>query len=116
MTSKAPSVKFAFPSEMSTQTQNILERSQEILQNALTTVFYTRIGITLLILAWTITLSIMIASRDLTPDDTERYFYLHRLWFGEESSLRILWDLWFYTLVFFSLQPVIREILRYVLA
>ena len=40
-----------------------------------------------------------------------RYFNLHRIWFGEESIVMLLFKLWFYTAILWMASPFIRELI-----
>jgi hypothetical protein len=39
-----------------------------------------------------------------------RYFNLHRVWFGEESIVMILFKLWYYAALLWMLSPILKEL------
>lgn len=49
---------------------------------------------------------------DNSLEDT-KYFYLHRIWFGDDSIVMILFQVWYMTIMLFLLGPLIREAIRY---
>jgi hypothetical protein len=83
-----------------------------------------RVGITFMIIGWTVLVSVMIlwnpADNVDKPFDVKdanyiKYFNLHRLWFGEESVLLLLMNIWKYTLLLLLLKPVFTEIYKVVI-
>lgn len=49
---------------------------------------------------------------DSSLEDT-KYFYLHRIWFGDYSIVLILFQVWYMTIMLFLLGPLVREGIRY---
>jgi len=87
-----------------------------------------RIGLTVFLIVWAIVMSVLIARK---PDgekniedsinykrktineaydrDYDRYYTLHRIWFGDESVLMILFKIWFWVTVAWMVGPILRH-------
>lgn len=97
------------------KTKNWYMDLQMALSRTLKIIAYGRTGITFILVAWLITVSIWIMKKNDTNDkEHQRYFNLHRVWFGEESIILILWKMWYYTLLLISLSPLIRELVTFI--
>lgn len=76
-------------------------------------IMFLRVLLTLLITAWLafITYNILYTKSD--DEDYSRYrtkyFELHRVYFGDEAPLRILFNMWFYVVLLFLLAPLIQK-------
>lgn len=44
-------------------------------------------------------------------DKPTRLFYLHRIWFGDESVVYMLFKMWFMAVMFMVATPIIKEVL-----
>ena len=44
-------------------------------------------------------------------DKPTRLYYLHKIWFGDESIVYILFKIWFMTIMFFIALPIVKEVL-----
>ena len=77
-----------------------------------------RLGVTLFLLVWIVCISILMVGQKKQGDDYivrddqdyARYFNLHRVWFGEESVLLMLFKLWYYSAILWLLSPVLRQL------
>ena len=72
-----------------------------------------RTGLSIFLIVWLVVFSILFArpSESKEEDETrQKYFYLHRVWFGEESIIMILFKMWYYTLILLMLNPILREL------
>ena len=95
---------------------DFLKQSRKSIENTITSMSYGRIVITFILIGWLITFTYLIMKKDeIKPDDSEyqRWFMLHRTWFGDESIVMILWKVWYYTLLLLTLSPLIREIVSF---
>jgi len=98
-------------------------RIQGTLSSILKALFYGRLGISALLLSWVIFISYKLTKQSEEEEESEegrdRYFYLHRVWFGEESILMILFNMWYYSVILLMLTPIISwlaDILKLYLA
>lgn len=48
-----------------------------------------------------------------SDDKRLRYFNLHRVWFGEESVILILFKMWYYAIIIWMISPMITPIILY---
>jgi len=88
-----------------------------VLKRIVSYIMAARTTITVVMCAWLITISYFII-RKTDPADTydandpsrTRYYNLHRVWFGDDSSLLILFKIWYYTFIFIMLGPILREL------
>jgi hypothetical protein len=47
------------------------------------------------------------------PTDIERLYYIHRVWFGDESIVFALFNIWYYTLFLMIMGPLVRVVVNY---
>ena len=40
----------------------------------------------------------------------DRYYNLHRVWFGDTSIVMVVFNLWFWVVIFWLMGPILREI------
>lgn len=52
------------------------------------------------------------------PNDDDRnvlrLFYLHKIWFGDDSIVYMIFKIWFFTILLINFAPVLVEIARYI--
>jgi hypothetical protein len=123
---------------------NILSSFQKFVKNAM----IGRIGVSLCLIIWAISISTLIAwkqnksstrnryySSNISSDNDggyggygggeeetlnnflinddknyDRYYNLHRVWFGDTSIVMIVFNLWFWVVIFWLMGPILREI------
>lgn len=93
-----------------------IQKSRESIENTVSSMAYGRFFITILLIGWLGTMTYLIMKKDeVKSDDPEynRYYLLHRTWFGEESIVMILWKVWYYTLLLLTLSPLVRELVSF---
>jgi len=77
-----------------------------------------RLVVTIVLLSWLISISICILKQkrvntDASPQelpDHNRYFNLHRVWFGDEAPIFVLFRIWYYVFIFMVISPFLYEI------
>lgn len=74
--------------------------------------FYGRVSITLFILGW---IGFIIYKLRPRQEDTSedavgraRYFDMHRVFFGDQSVLMILFSMWYYSFILILVAPIIK--------
>jgi hypothetical protein len=100
------------------------------IQTALTQMRYGKIAITIFLLVWAVTMSILIYRESNPPSSpsayhsssasasssgesggNSTYYQMHQVWFGNESIMMIVVRLWIYTMILLLFLPAIRDIL-----
>lgn len=89
-----------------------IQKGHSTIKKVLKALFYGRVGITLILLIWVSFISYRLVrsntiEEDTIQEDTDKYFYLHRVWFGEESVLMIIFNMWYYSFILLILYPII---------
>ena len=84
------------------------------IQNVMTIMMRFRIVVTVVIIAWGIFMSQKIVRQDLDQNSMWKYFNFHRVWFGEESIVMILFSLWFKVFLIIIFLPLIQELINIV--
>lgn len=81
--------------------------------------------LTFVLLAWLVVFTILslqlkfsaadLASPNTIPEDSNaaKYFYIHRIWFGEESIVMMLFKVWYFTALMFLVGPLIQKGIDY---
>lgn len=95
-----------------------IETLQRYVQAPLKRLFYARIAISIFMLGWLgyITYKLSRADKEDPDGNGTKYFYLHRVWFGETSIIATLFQMWWTTLLLFMLSPILRFVYIYVQA
>lgn len=105
--------------ELETSSVNMWRSFKEILRY----IMAGRIGLTIFIIIWTVVISILIVRNNTDKTDESdnpsnpsnpnvnyiRYFNLHKVLFGDESVLLILFKLWYYVLFLWVAGPIFKE-------
>lgn len=82
-------------------------------KQALTMLNTGRLALSIMLILWLAVMTFYIRYRN-DPEDPEahqRYFAIHRVWFGEQSIVMILWRMWYTVLVIGMVSPLVKEIL-----
>lgn len=90
--------------------KTLFDNVKEVTRNLLGALFYARILISVLLLGWVIYITYKLSQEEEGVEKEEtraKYFYMHRVWFGEESIALILFNLWYYSFIFLLITPVI---------
>jgi len=73
-----------------------------------------KVIITTLIITWGIFMSTYIIRQSADDDESMntswKYYNFHRVWFGDESLLIILFNIWFKTLLIAMFIPIAKEL------
>lgn len=72
-----------------------------------------RVMLTTLILGWLIFLTYYLMRPVQTEIEEERkqaYYNVHRAWFGDQSIVFSLFQIWYYTLLFALIAPIFGEL------
>jgi heme/copper-type cytochrome/quinol oxidase subunit 2 len=89
-----------------------------IVKKSLKRLTILRIAITLFIVVWVLVMSYYL-TRNYDEDDKEqgerraKYFYLHRVWFGEESTVMIIFKMWIWAVILMLLAPLLRHVVLF---
>jgi steroid 5-alpha reductase family enzyme len=68
---------------------------------------------------WTITISVMVwvgwmtwmmVRKDIDEKESNRYYQLHKVWFGHTPVLFIFFQIWIFTILFYLVLPVFKQI------
>jgi hypothetical protein len=93
----------------------MVTQSKNTILQVLKNVRWIRLGITGFLLAWLgfFTYQILKPNIDEKRNENEaRWFQLHRIWFGDESIVFILFRVWYLVLVFMAISPIIGEVIE----
>ncbi len=113
--------------------QNIHKSPLNVVKSVDQFLTYMKIGkivLTIFILGWVLVISTLIVRKSPSKDSREgysgeegilknvanddqnyaRYYNLHRVWFGDQSTLWLLARIWFYTLIFWMMGPLLKHV------
>lgn len=97
----------------STVVPSLLELAIEAVKKVLGLIMQFRILITVGILVWGVFISKKIVDNSSEPRvDYVKYYNLHKIWFGEESLLVVLFKLWIYKLLLSLVIPTLLDTLN----
>lgn len=90
-----------------------------------------RFGVTIFLIGWLVLITVLIL-REKPNEQTDeqlyaqpyvqtyvpqqnsqahaKYFNLHRVWFGEQSIIMIIFKIWYYALIVWMMTPLMREL------
>jgi len=89
-----------------------MRKAQSTAQMVLKGLFYGRVGISLIIIGWlTYVLYKLKPTEQDTPEGTAsraRYYDMHRVFFGDQSVVMILFSMWYYSFILILLSPVLK--------
>ena len=105
----------------------------ENIKSIFTRVRIIRAVITFVLLAWLVvftilTLRLQFSEKDIeqnfttdssgsvptiTDPEATKYFYLHRIWFGDSSIVLILFQVWYFTAIMFLLGPLVNQAIKF---
>jgi predicted secreted protein len=77
-----------------------------------------RLVLTFAIITWLVVFTVMTSLEDESEDDEEtkkthdKYFAMHRIWFGDDSLIAILFGIWYKTMIIIILAPIITKVLQ----
>jgi hypothetical protein len=101
--------------------QNIKEEYSEpwnYVQKNLKRIMTLRVIVTLAIITWAIVLSYHLMRKPTEQEQIEergehraKYFYMHRVWFGEESLVMIIFKIWVWVIILMLLSPLLRQLI-----
>lgn len=93
--------------------QDTLQRTiDDLLQKVLYIVsrlMQLRVIVTVLLVGWLLVISHLLvrADKEGREDDRNRYFSLHRVWFGDSSVVQTLFNMWYYTILLLLVSPLV---------
>jgi MFS-type transporter involved in bile tolerance (Atg22 family) len=106
---KPPKVPITKP-----EMKNIVSKSKASLMSVVNNIRTIKIGITVFLIGWLGYLTYRILKPSVTNFDEqnkERWYEVHRVWFGDESIIFMLFKIWYMVLIFMALSPVLGEII-----
>jgi len=112
-----PNIKKARMPSPRRAVQPVVDYKQQFVDNLVyirRTMSNVRMIFTIFIISWVIAVAICLMKQDEQSDNEQqnsRYYYLHRIFFGDESPLFMLFRMWIYAFVFYLLTPLFGEIL-----
>lgn len=73
-----------------------------------------RVIATVFIVGWLLMISHLLtrADKGKRPEDRDRYFALHRVWFGDSSVVQTLFNMWYYTILLLIVSPLVGWIAK----
>ena len=92
--------------------KEMISDSKTTIMQVLKNVRIIKFGVTAFLLAWLAYFSYQILKPDDENVDKSNWFNLHRIWFGDESIVFILFKIWYMVIVFLAISPIIGEIIN----
>jgi hypothetical protein len=86
-----------------------LENSIKRIKSTTRRITWGGIIVSLFLFTWVLVFTFLLLKPGKDVDDRahQKYFATHRLWFGEESIILIIWNIWYYALLLIVLGPIL---------
>ena len=95
-----------------TEMDTIVSKGKKSLLGVLSNIRTIKLSITLFLVGWLAYMTWKIISPPTSQQDIEnkdRWYYVHRVWFGDESIVFMLFKIWYMVLVFLAISPMVGE-------
>jgi hypothetical protein len=96
-------------------TEENFDLLMDVVSRVLTSFSYLRITITTFLLAWLLVNTyFLLFKREEDDIEPVRIYYMHQLWFGDQSIVQILSNIWYYVILLLAFGPYFGQLVKFI--